>query len=156
MAIFAEGDACLHFCCLVIADYLKTTDFDDFSTDTFLVRDFEITYRLVFASRISLHPFELFGFFDHFLCDESELSSLMGKYICLIFISLYFFIESRISAVLCFYASLDLLESIIIVSYELFDLSTPYIEIEDPISERIQELCIMGDHEHGSFIFLEK
>lgn len=156
MTIFPERDTRVHLCCLVITDYLETTDSDNFSTDTFLVRDLEVAYRLVLASRISLHSFEFFCFFDHFLGDNSKLSSLMGKYVCLIFVGLDFFIEARIGSILCFYAPFDLLESIIIVSYKLFDLSTPDIKIEDPISERIQKLSIMGDDEYCAFVSLEK
>lgn len=143
MAIFPERDTRAHLCCLVISYDLEARYAYDLATDPFLIRDTEVAYRLIFASCIALHPFEFFRFLDHFLGDETELSSLMSKDVCLVFIGLDFFIETRVSTVLCFYTSLHLLERIIVVSYELLDLSTPDIEIEDPIGKTIQELSIM-------------
>lgn len=156
MTIFPERDTGLHLCRLMVADDLKTRYPYDLTTDTFLVRDFEVADRLVFTSGIALHPFEFFRFLDHFFGDKSELSSLVCEYICLIFVGLDFFIKARIGSVLRFDTSLDLFECIIIVSYELLDLFAPDIEIEDPISKRIEKFCIMRDHEYCSLVFLEK
>lgn len=156
MTIFSERNIDCHFFCLVIADDLEARYHDDLTTDTLLVLYREVSYRLIFASCFSLHAFEFLCFLDHLLCYESEFSSFMGKYVCLIFIGLYFFIESRIRTVLCFDTALDLLESVIVVPDELLDFARPDIEIENPIGERIQKLSIMRDHEYRPFVFLEK
>jgi hypothetical protein len=140
----------------MVADYLEARDMYDLTTDTFLVRDFEVADGLIFTSRFSLHPFEFFRFFHHLLGYESQLSSLMGKYIGLIFIGLDFFIESRICSVLCFDTALYLLESVIIVSDELLDLAREDIEIENTVGKRVQKLCIMRDDEDRSLVILEK
>jgi hypothetical protein len=94
MTVFPERYICFHLFSLVMTYDLETRYPYDLTTDTFLVLYSEVTDRLIFASRISLHPLEFFGFLDHLLRDESEFSSFMGKYVCLIFIGLDFFIET--------------------------------------------------------------
>ena len=100
MTIFSEGDIDGFLDRMMMTDDLETRDPYDLTTDTFLVRDFEIPYRLILSPHITLACFEFSSLFDHLLCYRSEFSSLMGKDIRLIFIRLDLFLESAILTVL--------------------------------------------------------
>jgi hypothetical protein len=76
----------------MIADDLETLDLDDLSADTCLIFDLEFSDRFIFSSCLSFHTFEFFCFFDHFLRNQSEFSSFVGKYIGLIFVGLDLFV----------------------------------------------------------------
>ena len=94
MTVLPERDIHFHLFCLMVADDLEARDLDYLSTDTSLVFYFEFSYRLIFSACLSLHPFEFFCFLDHFLCDESELTTFMSKHIGLVFVGLDLFVES--------------------------------------------------------------
>ena len=94
MTIFPERDIDFHLFCLMIADDLEGGDPDDLSTDTCLVLYLEFPDCLIFSSCLSVHSLELFGLFDHFFCNESEFSSLVGEHIGLVFVGLDLFVES--------------------------------------------------------------
>lgn len=136
--------------------HLEARNLDNLSTDTFLIRYLEISDSLIFTANISFICFQFFCFFDHLFRYGTELSSLMGKHICLVFIGLDFFFEARVFTILIFYTALHLLDSIMVVSYELLDLLGPDVEVEDTIGKRVQKLGIMRDDEHRPVIVLEK
>ena len=141
---------------MMISDDLETGDLDDLTTDALLKGDREFTDRLIFTADVSFGRFEFFGFLDHLLSDSPELTTFMGEYVCLIFVGLDFFFKATILTILILDPSLDLLDGVMIVPHELFDLASVDVEIEDPISETIQELGIMRYHEYRSLIVLEK
>jgi hypothetical protein len=94
MTVLPERDIDFHILSLVVADDLEALDLDDLSTDTFLIFYLEFSDRLIFASSLSLHTLEFFGFFDHLLRYESEFSSLVGEYIGLVLVGLDLLIQS--------------------------------------------------------------
>lgn len=135
MSILPECYSNLFFNRSMISDDLETRDFYDFSTDSFLIRDLEVSNRLIFTPDLTLTGFEFFGFFHHLLRDRSEFSSLVSKHVGLIFVGLDFFFETAILAVLSFDPAFYLFNGIMIIPDELFDLASEDIEIEDSISK---------------------
>ena len=156
MTILSEGDIDGFLDRVMMTDDLEARDPDDLTTDPFLILDFELSYRLIFSTDITLARLEFTRFLDHFFGDRSELSSLMGEDICLIFVRLDLFLKTTILSVLRFDLSLYLLDGIMVVPDELLDLSRPNIEVENPIGEIIEKLSIMGDDEDRLRIVLEK
>lgn len=157
MAIFPERYVIdWHFCRFVVTYDLDACDLYDRPSDPFLERDREISDRLIFASGFSDLSLHFFGFFSEFFCDGTELSSFVSKLIGLVFRGLDFFFETGIFSVLGLHLALDFCESIIVISDELFDFACEDIEVEDPVSERIEEFCIMRDHEYCPFVVLQE
>lgn len=156
MSVFSKRYRNFFFYGGVVFDDLETTDFYNFSTDSFLIWYNKVSNCLILSAYFTLVCFQFFSFFYHLFCDCSEFSSLVRKHICLVFICLDFFFEASVFSILCFDTALYLLDSIMIVSYELFYFSSKYIEVENPISKAIEKLCIMRNNKNRSLVILEK
>ena len=100
MTIFPESDIDRFLDSHMMLDNLETLDHDDLPTYTFLMRDLEVADRLILTTSISLGVFEFGSFLDHLLRNGSELASLVGEDIGLIFIRLDLLLEARVLTVL--------------------------------------------------------